>query len=159
MDKNQVMIEYLNTCTSISSRKLFFNYAKGEDETNHFVTEAIDKATQKPYVDGSVMKRYSFTIISYKSIGYRAVDTSDVATDENLEEILEVQEVIDWIIEQSELQNYPDFGTDCLIDDMQCTTDKPVLLGIYTDSVGNPMARYSITIQIDYLDKSKMIWS
>lgn len=159
MDKNQIMIEYLNTCPAISERSLYFNYAEGEDDTNHFVTQATDKASQKPYVDGSVEKIYSFTIISYKSLGYRAVDTEDVSTDENLGEISEVQEIIDWITEQSENSNYPNFGESCIIDDMRCTTDKPVLLGVFSDNVGNPIARYSMTIQIDYLDKSKMIWS
>lgn len=158
MDKNESMIEYLVQCPSIGDKSLFFNYAEGEDDTNHFVTQATDKATQKPYVDGSVEKRYSFTLISYKSIGYRAVDSSDIASDENLDELSDVQAIIDWIASQSESELYPNFGDDCQIDDMFCTTDKPVLLGIIGDAQGNPIARYSITIQIDYLDTSKMIW-
>lgn len=153
------MLEYLLTCPSISEHSLFFNYAEGEDNTNHFITEATDVRTHQPFIDGSVMKRYSFDIITYKSLGYTEVDTTDVTTDENLDELSEVQTIIDWVTEQGELKNFPDFGEKIEIDEMKCLTDKPVLMGTFTDTMGTPMARYSITIQIDYLDKTKMIWS
>ena len=158
MEKDDIMIEYLLQCSSVGDRSLFFNYAEGEDDTNHFVTQATDVKTQKPFIDGSVEKRYSFTLISYKSIGYRPVDNDNVSSDENLDELAEVQAIIDWINVQSESKIYPDFGANCQIDEMICTTDKPVLLGVFADTQGNPMARYSMTIQIDYLDITKKIW-
>lgn len=159
MSKDSIMLEYLLTCPSINENSLFFNYAEGEDNTSHFITEASDKSTQKPYVDGSIKKRYSFDIIVYKSLGYTPIDTTDVTADENLDELSEVQAIIDWITEQGELRNFPNFGDKIEVDEMYCTTDKPVLRGVFTDTMGTPMARYSITIQIDYLDKTKMIWS
>ena len=159
MSKDSIMLEYLLTCPSINENSLFFNYAEGEDNTSHFITEASDKSTQKPFVDGSIQKRYSFDIIVYKSLGYTPIDTTDVTADENLDELSEVQAIIDWITEQGELRNFPNFGDNIEVDEMYCTTDKPVLRGVFTDTMGTPMARYSITIQIDYLDKTKMIWS
>lgn len=159
MSKDSIMLEYLLTCPSINENSLFFNYAEGEDNTSHFITEASDKSTQKPFVDGSIQKRYSFDIIVYKSLGYTPIDTTDVTADENLDELSEVQAIIDWITEQGELRNFPNFGDKIEVDEMYCTTDKPVLRGVFTDTMGTPMARYSITIQIDYLDKTKMIWS
>ena len=158
MDKDTVMIEYLNTCPSISDKSLFFNYAEGEDDTNHFVTQATDVSRQQPYIDGSVEKRYSFSIYAYKSLGYRAVDVDNAQSDENLGELVEVQAIIDWINQQGEDKNFPDFGEDCQIDEMKCTTDKPVLMGTFQDNVGTPIARYSMTIQIDYLDTTKLVW-
>lgn len=159
MDKDSVMLEYILTCPTISENSLFFNYADGEDNTNHFVTDATDVRTHKPFVDGSVMKRYSFMILVYKSLGYTPISPDEVANDENLDELLEVQTIIDWITEQGELRNFPDFGEKIEVEEMICLTDKPVLMGTFTDTMGTPMARYSITIQIDYLDKTKMIWS
>jgi len=159
MSKDSIMLEYLLTCPSISENSLFFNYADGEDNTNHFVTEATDVRTHKPYVDGSVEKRYSFMILVYKSLGYTPINPDEVTNDENLDELLEVQAIIDWITEQGELKNFPNFGDKIEVDEMICTTDKPVLMGAFVDAQGTPMARYSITIQIDYLDKTKMIWS
>jgi len=159
MDKDSIMLDFLLTCPAINENSLFFNYAEGEDNTSHFITEASDISTQKPFVDGSVMKRYSFDIIVYKSLGYTPIDTTDVTTDENLDELSEVQSIIDWITEQEELKNYPNFGDKIDVDVMYCTTDKPALKGIFTDTMGTPTARYSITIRIDYLDRTKMIWS
>lgn len=159
MNKDLIMLDYLITCPSIHDKSLFFNYAEGTDDTNHFITQATDVATQKPFVDGSVMKRYSFSIIAYKTIGTQAVDKSNVGSDENLDELAEVQAIIDWITEQSDNGEYPDFGESCQIDNMECTTDKPVLMGVFQDTMGTPTARYSMTIRIDYLDTTKMIWN
>jgi hypothetical protein len=158
LDKDKVMVEYIMSCPKIKGKNLFFNYAEGEDETNHFITEASDIAMQKPFIDGSVMKKYSFHIMAYKSLGYIAVQPSKVESNENIEELQDVQEIIDWISEQREAMNFPNFGSECSIDDMYCTTDKPVLQGTYDNAVGTPIARYSITIVVEYLDKSKKLW-
>lgn len=157
--KEQIMIKYLLDCPTVNSESLFFNYAEGEDNTNHFVTNATDVALEKPFIDGSVMKRYSLTLYSYKSLGCRAITTDDISADENLEEMQEVQKIIDWISEQSDDRNYPDFGDDCQIDNMKSMTDKPQLLGIFQDNVGTPIARYSMTIVIEYLDNTKKLWN
>lgn len=159
MEKDNVMLAYILTCPTISENSLFFNYAEGEDNTSHFITEATDISTQKPFIDGSVRKQYAFSILVYKSLGYTPVDATDVSTDENLDELSDVQAIIDWITEQGELRNFPDFGDKIEIDEMVCTTDKPVYMGVFADTQGTPVARYSITIRIDYLDKTKMIWS
>lgn len=159
MDKDKVMIEYLLSCPAINGNSLFFNYAEGSDDTNHFLTQATDISKDKPFIDGSELKQYAFSIITYKSLGTQSVDKSNVESDENLDELSEVQSIIDWITEQSEQRNYPNFGENCQIDDMVCTTDKPVFTGVFQDSVGTPTARYSMTINIDYLDTTKMIWS
>ena len=76
-----------------------------------------------------------------------------------MSEISEVQEIIDWINEQAEAKNYPNFGHYCTIEEMRCDTDRPVLNGVFADSQGSPVARYSFTIQIDYLDTTKKIWN
>ena len=102
-------------------------------------------------------KRYTFTIIDYKSVSYNAVLLASGYSDENLEELLQVQEIINWIEAQSDLKNYPDFGDDCEIDSMEATSDNPNLNSVDT-SVQPALARYSISIQIDYIDYSKVIW-
>ena len=158
MNKDRIMLDYLVSCPSISDKSLFFNYAEGQDDTNHFVTQATDVKRNIKYVDGSEEKIYSFSLIAYKSLGTQAVDKSNVESDENLDELTEVQTLIDWITEQSETGEYPNFGESCQIDTMYCTTDKPVFMGAFTDTVGTPTAKYSMTIVIEYLDTTKKIW-
>ena len=83
--------------------------------------------------------------------------TGTPLTTENVQDLKLVQNLMDWILEQADAQNFPDFGSDCVIEEMTTTTNTPHLSGIDTQ-VTPPLAKYIVTIQIDYLDKSKMWW-
>lgn len=157
-DKNQAIIDFLNTCPQVQADPLYFNFSEAKDDNKQIVTTANDRAIQKPYVDGAVLKQFTFTIIDYKSIAYRAVAKQPGYVDENVEEMAEVQSIIDWVNEQADAKNYPDFGSECEIEDMYVLTDNPRLNG--TDTSVNPaLAKYSMSIQIQYIDNSKVIWS
>lgn len=156
MDKNNAVIEFLKTCPAIQSNPLFFNFAENEEGTNHFITETDKK--KKTYIDGSVLKQYTFTIASYVPVAYSAIVGDSNFNDQNMENMAIVQEILDWIEEQADDANYPDFGSECNIEDMRTLTSDPDLDGI-DKSVNPPIARYSIGVQIDYIDNTKKIWS
>lgn len=156
MDKNNAVIEFLKTCPAIQSNPLFFNFAENEEGTNHFITETDKK--KKTYIDGSVLKQYTFTIASYVPVAYSAIVGDSNFNDQNMENMAIVQEILDWIEEQADKANYPDFGSECNIEDMRTLTGDPDLDGI-DKSVNPPIARYSIGVQIDYIDNTKKIWS
>lgn len=169
MDKNNAVIEFLKTCPAIQSNPLFFNFAENEEGTNHFITETDKK--KKTYIDGSVLKQYTFTIASYVPVAYSAIVGDSNFNDQNMENMAIVQEILDWIEEQADKANkakydlnesekdyYPDFGSECIIEDMRTLTGDPDLDGI-DKSVNPPIARYSIGVQIDYIDNTKKIWS
>jgi hypothetical protein len=158
MDKNQAIIDYLIQCPQIANNPLFFNFAESDDNNKQIVTIANDKAINKKFIDGSELKRYSFTIIDYRSIIYQAIVKQEGYPNENVEEMFDVQGIIDWVTTQEEIRNYPDFGNDCVIEQIQALTDNPNLNGIDT-SKKPTVAKYSVTIQVEYLDKSKMIWN
>lgn len=158
MDKEKALIEYLLQCSQIQNNPLFFNFLKAKEDNKQFVTVANDKILNRSYVDGSVLKRYTFTIVDYRSVAYQAVVKMEGFPNENLEEFIDVQGIIDWITEQNELENYPDFGEKCIIQEIRTTTDQPNLNGV--DSNTTPaLAKYSISIQIDYIDITKRIWN
>lgn len=166
-DKNQAIIDFLLTCPTIQSNPLFFNFLNARNNSKQIITQANDTSLNRNFIDGSVLKRYTFTIIDFRSVSFEAVPrNSDIPgtttqTDyvsENVEELFDVQGIIDWINEQADLHNYPDFGNDCLIDEMRCTSENPNLNGVDT-SVTPALAKYSMSIQIDYLDKTKTIWN
>lgn len=156
MDKNNAVIEFLKTCPAIQSNPLFFNFAENEEGTNHFITETDKK--KKTYIDGSVLKQYTFTIASYVPVAYSAIVGDSNFNDQNMENMAIVQEILDWIEKQADNANYPDFGSECTIEDMRTLTGDPDLDGI-DKSVNPPIARYSIGVQIDYIDNTKKIWS
>lgn len=161
VDKNSAIIEYLFQCKTFSDGNLFFNFAEEEDNTNQFVK--VEEAVKKKFIDGSELKRYSFNLIIYKSIAHNALIRDVAGTsivlmpDENMEDIAEVQAIIDWINQQNDDRNFPDFGEDCIIDSVISKDNDPNLYAVDT-SVNPPLAKYSILIQVEYLDRSKTLF-
>lgn len=159
VDKNKAVISYLLQCEDIYNSPLYFNLIDAKDNTIQMLTTTEDKMMSKPYIDGSVLKRYTFNLITFKSISDMAIVKplgTDEYPNENVDELQDVQKLLDWIIEQEDLKNYPDFGEDCIIDKIDTTTDTPNFNGINTEMTP-PLAMYSISIVIEYLDISKVI--
>ena len=157
MDKTQAVIEYLLTCPKVEESPLYFNFINASDEDKQFITTANERTLHKPYIDGSVLKRFTFTIIDYRSVAYQEMARYNIAANEAVEEYLDVQALIDWIVEQEDAQNYPDFGEYCVVERIGTASENPNLNGV--DTSANPvLAKYSISIQIDYIDNSKKIW-
>lgn len=157
VDKNQAVIDFLLECPAIQSSPLYFQFINAKDDNKQIVTIGNERLLHRPFIDGSIAKRYTFTIIDFKSITYNAIPKGLNGTNENVEEMFEVQSIIDWVDEQATLRNYPDFGEDCEIDDIRALSDNPNLNGVDT-SVQPALAKYSVSIQIDYTDNSKLIW-
>lgn len=157
VDKNEAVINWLLNCPAISANPLFFNFINAKDNNKQLITLSNDKNIQRPYIDGSVLKRYTFSIIDFKSMTTNAVVKMEGYPNENVNEMLEVQDIIDWINAQADIGNFPDFGEDCIIDEIDTASDNPVLNGI--DATVTPaLAKYSVTIRITYLDTTKVVW-
>ena len=157
IDKNQAVLDYIIQCPTIYNSPLYFNFINAEDDTNQFVTQSNERYASRQYVDGSVLKIYSFTIITYRSTADIAVVKMSGYPNENVSDMSDIQALIDWIKEQDEAHIYPDFGEDCVIEEIHTTTDNPNFDGV-DDQVSPPLAVYSVTIEIQYLDKSKVVW-
>ena len=157
VDKNQAIIDFLIQCPTIASNPLFFNFLNAKDENKQIITQANDTAANAVYVDGAVKKRFTFSIIDFRSVAYQPLPKTPGYTSENVEEIFDVQGIMDWVNEQAEQANYPDFGADCVIDSMRTTAENPNLDGVDTNTTP-ALAKYSMSIQIDYIDKSKQLW-
>ncbi len=156
IDKNQAIVDFLLTCPAIRDSNLYFNFTEAEDNNKQIVTLANEKALHKAYIDGTIDKQYTFTIIEFKAMTPKPVVEGRV--DENVDDMLQVQELIDWITEQDDACNYPNFGENCQIDSIRALTDNPNLNGI-DSSISPALAKYSISIQVDYLDTTKAIWN
>ena len=157
VDKNQAMVNYLKTCPAIQNNPLYFNFINAKDDNKQIITLSNEKAVAKTYIDGSVLKQYSLALVDFKSIAYKPIVKSVGYSDENVEDMLSVQQIIDWIDEQNDAHNYPDFGDECIIEKISATTENPMLDGIDT-SISPALAQYSVTIVVTYLDTSKVIW-
>ena len=157
-DKNQAIIDFLLQCPQIQSNPLFFNFLNAKDNNKQMLTVANDVSTNTPFVDGSVQKRYTFTIVDFKSLVYQAIPKAEGLVNENVDDLSQVQAILDWVNEQADLRNFPNFGETCFIDDMKTLSNYPILNGVDT-SVTPALAKYSMSIQIDYIDTSKVDWN
>ncbi len=156
MDKNQAVTTFLKTYTDINNNPLFFNFGDVENNAHQVNVSYNDASLNRKYIDGSELRRYTVYIDSFKSVSTTPVISGYSA--ENIEDMQEVQDLLDWIIEQADNRNYPDFGSDYIIDSMTTLSTEPQLIGI--DSTLNPpIAVYRITIRIDYIDSTKALWS
>ena len=158
MDKNKAMIEYLIQCPSITDSPLYFNFVDADSDDKQFMTVANDKVLNRPFIDGSVQKRFTFTIVDYRSVAYQELVKLHIDSNENVEEFLDIQGIIDWINDQDIIKNFPDFGADCIVDSISTTSDNPNLNGVDT-SAKPALAKYSISIQVDYIDNSRLLWN
>ena len=157
INKNQAVIDYIITCPTILNSPLYFNFINAKNDTNQLLTVSNDQYTNVSYIDGSVKRIYTFTILTFKSAADIAVVKASGYPNENLSDMHDIQALIDWIKEQEELHNYPNFGEDCIVESITPTTDEPNFDGI-DEQVSPPLAVYSTSIQIEYLDISKKIW-
>lgn len=157
VDKNQAVIDYLLQCPDIADSELYFNFINAQDGNKQIVTLENDVYTHKPFIDGSVQKQYTFTILDFKSITDASIVMLAGYENENVADLSDAQALIDWINDQNDLHNFPDFGDDCEVQSIETTTDNPNLEGINTE-VSPVLAMYSISIKIEYIDNSKKIW-
>ena len=157
MDKNKAILDFITTYEGIETSPIFVNFINATNDDIQLMTSSNDKALNKKFIDGSVMKQYLFTLIITKSITSTAV-AKDILENENVDDIADIQAFMDWVNEQGENRNYPDFGEDCVIEEMHTTSENPSLDGV-NNEVSPTLALYSMEIRIDYIDYSKVIWS
>ena len=88
---------------------------------------------------------------------YGFIIKDDSILNENVEDLAELQEIIEWVNEQGEDNVFPNFGEGCQIESMATTTDTPYYEGVET-SVSPALAMYSIAIRIEYIDYTKTLY-
>lgn len=155
MTKDSAMLTFIRNCATINTSPVYFNFGKAKDNAHQLISHADDIATCKPFIDGSVQMRYTCSIDSFKSVSLNPSVANK--QDENLDDFEDVQSVIDWLKEQADLRVYPDFGPDCIIDELKVTTTRPQVVKV-NEEVNPPLAVYRITVEINYIDNSFKLW-
>lgn len=156
MSKNQIMLDYLSKCDGI--QQMYFQYGHAEDGAMQLVTSSVEAATRAEYIDGSQPKRLDYSLIWFKALAFLpAVAGTSETVNANVAELDDVQAIIDWINAQNDAHNYPDFGEECQVDAISCLHDVPQLIGVDT-TYSPPLARYTFTIRVEYLDLTHCIF-
>jgi len=157
MDKNKATLDFLATYEGMATSPIFVNFIDAKDEDIQFVTSSNETVLNHKFIDGSVMKQYTFSLVIAKAITSDAI-AKDLMLNENIDDLADIQNLMNWVNEQGENRNFPDFGEDCIIEEMHTTAENPSIDGINIE-VRPPLALYSMEIRIDYIDYSKVVWS
>ncbi len=144
MNKFQAVLDFINTCPLVGYN-MYFNFV---DETNtdgntSLLTDGYG-ALVKKYVDGEKLKKFQCVIRQNKPLSRYSNSA------ENVEQMQYVQEFLEWINEQGEERNYPDFGEKCVIQKLSTPegVEYPMLAGVYEGT-----ALYSFPFEITYTER------
>jgi len=154
MDKNKIVLDYLLTSEEVS--KLYFQYSIAAKDSMQIQTSTVESAQRKGYIDGSRPRRLDYTFVWFKPLGFIPVVANAGGSPQNVAELDDVQSIIDWIEEQNDSHNFPNFGSNCVVDRIYCLNDTPQLVGVDTSS-NPPLARYKFTLRIEFIDYSHAI--
>lgn len=100
-NKNTAMLEYLRQYPGLQSF-LFFN-SMVDQIGNTAVQTVYGETWEKEYIRGHGIKQWDFAVVK---IAQADTGTSDI----NADETQAVQDFMDWIDEQNEIGNFPDFS-------------------------------------------------
>ena len=168
IDLNKRILDYIYDCPVVEKNPMYFCVAEEKDNNNQLQPTGDGPQDAIKFIDGTVERTYRAEILMYKSVAYNPIVTEEVGTsgkripsdlypNENLEDMVDGQELIDWIEEQNENRHFPNFGEYCIIESVETTSNRPVLNGV-NPSLEQPLAQYSVGLKIQYLDISKQIW-
>lgn len=123
----------------LAGSMLNFNFSPESPDKFSFITNYSDKV-RKSYITGDKEKEYGFSIIIVKPY---SSDEDDL----NIEAMNFAQAFMDWLDEQSDKGEYPDFGEKCTIEKMENLQNMPNLSGVNYEA---GLARYMIQARIIY---------
>lgn len=125
----------------LAGSMLSFNFSPESPNSISLITNYSDKVRKK-YITGDALKEYGFSIIIVK-------EYSSESDDLNLEAMNFAQTFMEWLEEQNEKKEYPDFGKNCTIEKMENLQNMPNLSGVNYEA---GLARYMIQVRIIYTE-------
>lgn len=135
-NKHKAVMEFLSQYPELSSI-LYFNSV--QEENNHTSVNTIVSDTwATKYLRGGI-KNYDFSMILM-----RPYNTG--TSDDNINEMFNIQKFMDWIDEQNKIKNFPIFE-DGKVLKIQNLQNEPNLAGV--NQAGN-LAKYMFQIRIEY---------
>lgn len=145
MDFITPFIKWLLQSDYIKNNKLFLNAIEAQDNNLQIITQQIAENQVTKYVDGSKSYSITFSINNYKSISYNQLVKTMIDGNENLNDIFDVSEIIEFVKDMEAKGNYPVFGDNITVEKVYCQYNTPSTPAI--DSSYSPaLAKFTIPI-------------
>lgn len=143
-NKYAAVMDFINKCPLVGT-DTYFNFTDAtSDDGNTFLYAVPYSKPYKKYVDGDALWRMQFEIRQIKPL---CRESNTIA---NTEALQVVTDFLNWVRQQGENKNYPDFGENCTILDLRITDDviTPMMTGM--DENG---ALYAFPFEILYFER------
>lgn len=155
-NRYEAMLAWLAGCPAMEG-VFSFQAGRAESDSIQVLTEAGDSQNNRSFIDGSIEKRFDFVVAFYKAVNHTGYVLDRGSANLNLEGILDVQELIDWLDAQNAARNYPDFGEKKQIDSVRSVNNEPMLAWIDGEHYSPPVAKYTVTVRVEYTDYTNAI--
>lgn len=151
MDYTTPLIKWLLKSEYVKKNKLFLNAATAQNNNIQIVTQQVSRNEDKEYVDGSILHKVRFTVFDFKSISFNQFAAAMLNKNENLEDLLSIGNITDFVKQKDSEGDFPDFGENFEVQRIYCEH-----LGSPTPAIDNslspPLAKYSIPITCEVLE-------
>lgn len=135
-DKNTAILNWLYGCDELQD--IFYLVGKSENGGTTIVPNSSEEWT-KEFNDGTGEKELTFTLILHKAI------STEPNTDENAKTQFDVEKIMEWIREQNEVENYPQFADDETIFEIEVLENLPNMAG-----QDEQTAKFMFAVKINY---------
>lgn len=132
--------EWLLTCPYIIGSNLYFELANASDNSDTFVTVTGNETNYTVY--GGIKGNFNIAFVGYRNISNAPVQYNE----ENAENYNTVQRLLDWVIDQKKIKNYPK-SADVQFVGINTATLTPYLSGVNTEL---NKAKYMFNISFEY---------
>ena len=139
-DKHLAVWEWLISCPEI--KNMFFNFSEGNTGDTVIIPDSTyNDDIIRSFADGSCERYYTFTIVRFQRFSVTANDV------ENIETLIDIEKIADWVEAQNDIGNYPEFPGGDTINNISVL---PFANGGLAGS-DNESAKYMFSVQIEYL--------
>lgn len=154
MDFITPFIEWLLKSDYIKSNKLFLNAVEAQDNNIQIVTQQIPENQVQKYINGAKAYPIIFYINNYKSVSYNQLVKSMIGGNENVTDLLDVQEIINFVSEMNKKQIFPAFGESVSVERIYCQNTTPSTPAI--DGSASPaLAKFTIPIVCEVFEDAE----
>ena len=147
IDINQATVDFMKQCPLID--RFYFAFGEIIDDSQLFVP-IPEKPHAKIYVDGTKYKYYSFALINYLPFTENPMPIPEGYSCENLDSMLDVQMIADWVEECESNKTRPDYGSGRCVQRISVLENVPRISGQNTDI---RLAKYMIQIRVEFTER------
>lgn len=135
-NKHEAVWNWLAACPLIGD--MFFNAGRAEDGNTEIIPS---EQTAQEYNDGSTLRWYDVALTRWVSY---STDPNDKA---NIEDAVDIDDIADWVEQQVEAGNFPDFPDGCTVMDISVMPQQSGWIAAEDPTI----LKYMLQFRIEYL--------